>query len=87
VSFDVSGLEVTVNDASVVGGFERFSDLLGDGQRFVDWHGSGMDALVEPGPIDQFHHQRAETLRVFESIERRDVTSRPRRMGRSLCQQ
>jgi hypothetical protein len=34
---DVGRFQIAMDDALLVSGFEGFSDLLGNGQRFVDW--------------------------------------------------
>ena len=36
--FDIRRLQITMNDALLVSGFEGFSDLRANRQRFVDWH-------------------------------------------------
>ena len=36
---DVRGLEIAVDDAAIVRGFERFGHLARDGEDFVDRHG------------------------------------------------
>jgi len=41
----VSWLEIAVNDALLVRGFERVRDLLRDRQRFVEWNGAARSAL------------------------------------------
>ncbi len=35
---DVGGLQITMNDALLVRGFQRLRDLLRDGQRFIERH-------------------------------------------------
>jgi hypothetical protein len=55
--FDVSGLEVAVDDAAFVGGLESLGDLAGDGEGFVKGERALPDVLGEGGAFDEFHDQ------------------------------
>ena len=49
---DVGRLQVAMNDAAFVRGFESFGDLLGDGQGFFERDGALLDAFGESGAFD-----------------------------------
>jgi hypothetical protein len=77
---DVRGLEVAVDDAGVVGGFERFGDLPRDRQRLVGRHRTARDALSEILAVDELHDDRAgrrlgrtSLARLFDAVHLRDV--------------
>ena len=52
--FDVGGLQIAMDDAFFVRGFQRFRDLSRDVE--ASSSGSGRRAFCA---LDQFHHQRA----------------------------
>ena len=56
---DVRGLQIAVDDPLLVRGFERLGDLLRDGQRVVERHGSARDALRQIVAFDELHHEGA----------------------------
>ena len=62
-----------MNDPLLVRGFEGLRDLLRNRQCFVEWHGALRDTIGERRPFDQLHHQRSDAIRVFETIDRRDM--------------
>ena len=55
---DVGGLQVAVNDALLVSGFERLSDLARDRQRLVERQRALRDAIGKRGTFDELEHQR-----------------------------
>ena len=57
--FDVGGLEIAMDDALLVRGFEGFGDLLRDRKRLIDRNRPLRDAVGQRRPLDQLHHQRA----------------------------
>ncbi len=65
--FDVGWLQVPVNDAFLMGGFERISDLARDRQCFIDRHRTAFcDQLaVNTVTADQFHDQGMRCQSVF----------------------
>ena len=62
--FDVRGFQIAMDDAFVVGGFESFGDLAGDGESFVDREWCG-----ERGAFHQFHDDGV----AFKSVDGGDV--------------
>ena len=70
---DVRGLQIAVNDALLVRGFERLGDLLRDGQRFVERNRAARDALREIVALDELHHERGDAAAFFEAVDRGDV--------------
>ena len=57
----------------LVRGFQRFSNLLRDGQRLIHRNGTLSDAVGERRPFDQFHHQRNRARALFETVNLGDV--------------
>ena len=54
--------------------FERFRDLLGDGQRFFDRYGSiAFHALCSVSLGNQFHDQGMRGAGLFEAVDRGNV--------------
>ncbi len=71
---DVCGLEVAMDDAELVRGFERVGNLSRDGQCVGEWDSRGLaDHLGQRGPLDQFHDDGVGGGRVFEPVDVRDV--------------
>jgi hypothetical protein len=67
-----------MDDPLLVRGFQRFGDLLGNGQRFVDWNGTSRNTVSERLAFDELHDERAYvgsgfSRTFFESVDRRDV--------------
>jgi hypothetical protein len=60
---DIGGLQVAVDDAALVGEFERFRHLAGDGQGFLERHRPFDDAVPQRGTFHQLHHQHARCPR------------------------
>ena len=56
---DVRGLEITMNDALLMRGFQRFRDLSRDGQDLGDGNGSARDVSGEVFALDEFHDEGA----------------------------
>ena len=55
--FDVCRLEIAMDDALLVRGFERVRDLLRDRQRLVERDRAPRDPLREIVAFDQLHHE------------------------------
>ena len=53
--------------------FERLRDLLRDRQRLVDRDRPARNALRQVLALDEFHHQRTDTVGFFETVDVRDV--------------
>ena len=62
-----------MDDALLVRRFERFCDLLRDGQRFVQWNRSARYPLGEVFALDELHDQRTDAVRLFEAMDVSDV--------------
>ena len=71
--FDVGRLQIAMDDALLVRRFERFGDLPGDRQRFVDRDRSVRNAIGEGRSLDELHDERLHAVRVFEPVDGRDV--------------
>ena len=69
----VGRLQIAVDDALLVRRFERLGDLPRDGQRLVEGDGALRDAIRKRRPFDEFEHERLRAVRVFETVDRRDV--------------
>ena len=62
-----------MNNAAVVGGFERFSDLLRDGQALRKWQRAPGDPIGERPAFDEFEDQKLPALDFLEPVDRADV--------------
>jgi hypothetical protein len=62
-----------MDDALRVRRFQRLANLLRDGQRLVQGDRALRDTIRERRALDEFHHQRADPVRVFEAVDVRDV--------------
>ena len=62
-----------MNDSFFVRRLERVGGLPRDLERAIHWKGSACKVLGEGRPFDQLHHQRAHTIGLFETVNRRDV--------------
>jgi hypothetical protein len=71
--FDVGGFQVAVHDALFVRRFERLRDLSGNGQGCVGRNRAPSDALGEVFAVNELHHERADTARVFDAVNVCDV--------------
>ena len=81
---DVGGLQVAVDDPLLVRRFQRLSDLLRDGECFVDRHGTLRDAIRERWALDEFHHQRRHAIALLEAVNLRDMRVVQRRQDFGL---
>ena len=70
---DVGGLQVAVDDALLVRGFERLGDLLRDRQRLVERNRPLRDAVGERRPLDQLHDEGLHTIRLLQTVDVSDV--------------
>jgi hypothetical protein len=80
-----TGLEVAMNDALLVRGFERLRDLLRDRQRFVERNGTACEALRKILAFDEFHHQGVQARGLLEAVNRGDVRVIQRGEGLGLA--
>ena len=69
---DVGRLQVAMDDAVLVGGFDRFDDLSRDWQCFVERKRTLGDAVGERRAMDELEHQRV-CPPLLESVDRADV--------------
>ena len=73
VHLDVRGLQIAMNDPLLMRGFERLGDLLRDRQRLVNRDRPARNALRQVLALDEFHHQRTDTVGFFETVNVGDV--------------
>ena len=66
---DVGRLEIAVDDALVVRGFEAVGNLPGDLERLVERNRALLDPLRQRRTLDELHDQRA----VLDAVDRGDV--------------
>ena len=81
--FHIGGLQVAVDDAALVGIFQCFGNLFGDGQRILARQRALFDAVGKRGPIDQLHHQRRHVVGFFQAVDRGNIRMIERR--ENLC--
>ncbi len=67
---DIRGFQIPMHDSHFVRGFERFGNLPGNGQGFIEWRRTGTVLA-----FDQFHHDGA----AFDAINRRNIVMIERR--------
>ena len=70
---DVRGLQIAMDDALLVRGFERLGDLLRDLKRLVDRDRAARNALRQIVALDEFHHERRDARALFEAVDGGDV--------------
>src|SRR5262245_51768120 len=75
-----------MNDAGLVGSFERFGDLPGDVDRFGHLNRPGRESIGQRQPLDELHHQGRFAVGVVYRVERSDVgmVERGERLGLSI---
>ena len=61
---DVRGLQIAMDDALLVGGFEGLADLTRDRQGFVERNRPPGDPIGQRVAFDQFQDERVETRRL-----------------------
>ena len=71
--FDVGRLQIAVNDAMLVCGFQSLGDLSGDFQCLVERHRPCGDTVRQCGSFDQLHHERVHARRHLETVHVSDV--------------
>ena len=63
-----------MNDSFFMRGFEGFSNLLCNGQRFIDWYRPvSFDSLLERLARQQLHDEILHALGMFKAMDRGDV--------------
>jgi hypothetical protein len=72
-NFDVRGLEIAMDDALFVRGFEGFTDLPRDRQCIGNRDRPARDTVGERRPLDQLHHEGLYAVRIFQPVNRCDV--------------
>ena len=77
--FDIGRLQIPVDDAFLVGGFETIGDLHEDRDRFVERKVSAGDPLGEGLSLHQFHDKERLAVRDLEPVKRCDVRMIERR--------
>ena len=70
---DVRRFEISVNDPLLMCRVKGIGDLSRDGQGIGQRNGPTRDAVGERLALDQFQHERADAIRLFESVDRADV--------------
>ena len=65
--------QVAVDDATLMGRFEGFGDLLGNRQRLIQRDRPLRDPLGEGRPLDQLQHERPRALGFLDAVDGGDV--------------
>src|SRR5262249_4575194 len=71
--FDVGGLQISMNDSTLVSRFQRVGDLACDVERFDDREWSGRDAVGQGFAVDELQDQRGRTAQIIEAMDGADV--------------
>ena len=78
---DIGGLQIAMHDAVLVRRFERFGNLTGNRQRFVNRDRSLRDAVCQRRAVDELEHEGP----LFEAVDLRDVRMVERRQHLRLA--
>ena len=70
---DVRGLQIAMDDALFVRGFEGFGDLPRNEQRLVDGNGPTRDAIGQRRAVDELHDERGRAVAPLQAMDVRDV--------------
>ena len=70
---DVGRFQIAVDDACFMRGFESFGDLLGDGERLVEWDQPLLDPIRERWPFNKFEDERPRVTGLLKPVDRPDV--------------
>ena len=70
---DVAGLEIAMNDPSLVGGLQRVGDLVGDRHRLRDRQRPPLQPLGQRRALDELEDEGMHALRLLEAVDRPDV--------------
>ena len=62
-----------MNDPGLVGGLQRFGDLLGDREGFIDGDGASRDAIRQRRTLDELEDQRSNVLGLLQPVDGADV--------------
>ena len=79
-NLDVGGLQIAMDDALVVGGFDGIGNPPRDRQRIAERQASSNgSAAVESVSLDDFKHQRVDPVHALDAVNRGDVRMVQRR--------
>ena len=73
LDLDVLRLQIAVDDPLLMGSFQGFGDLLGDGEHLVDRDRPLLDAIGQRRPFDQFQDQCLLALGFLQPVDVPDV--------------
>src|SRR5262249_2669262 len=76
---DVGGLQVAMNDALLVCGFEGLGDLACNGNCFFNRYYTARDTIGQRVALDELDHERGRSGRLFQAVDLRDVRMVERR--------
>ena len=74
-----------MDDALLVCGFERLGDLPRNRQRFVERKGASRDSLRQRLAFDEFQHERADPVGLFDAVDAGDIRMIEQREDFSLA--
>src|SRR5437660_9600321 len=70
---DVLGLEIAMNNASLVRSIERVTDLHGDRQCFGDRDGAAPQPITERLSFNEFEDERTDAISFLKAVNGSDV--------------
>src|SRR5208337_5385476 len=70
---NIGGLDIAVDDAFGVGGFEGVGDLGGYGEQFVHGKSDAAQLLRECLSFEKFHHQKILPVHLLDGVNGADV--------------
>ena len=72
IYFNIGGLQVSMDDALFVRGFQCLGDLLGEGEGFIHGNWAAPNALSKGFPLDKLHDQEGLAFGFLDFIESSD---------------
>ena len=70
-----------MDNSLLVRGFKRSRYLLRDGQGFIECNRALANSVRQGGTLDELHHQRADAVALFQSVDDGDIRVVQRRQG------
>ena len=80
---DVRGLQIAMDDPTIVRRLERFRDLACDAERLVGRHRSARDQVRHGRAIDELQDESHAAVAMLDAVNRPDVGMAQR--GEQLC--
>jgi hypothetical protein len=70
---EIRGLDVAMNDAALVGSFERVEDSDADFEELIERNGLAVDAMLERDALEQLHCDVGDAVVFVNVVNRADI--------------